>query len=227
MISLLLGIPLGILSSLTAWWLLFHVFVPTVSFSSFVSKISEPDQEPLVRYRVKLRNDGRRSMLDLDVRIEARIRGINPRYPNNLTVVSVPVRGANVSTLGPKRSRIVTLLLGKLPETETQLLPRGIRQRAAAGELQLEELLCLGAEAKLRVVVFGYDSFSGTRRVFISQDYRLADIKTNRFKGLEPGDEEPAALSQLIPGGDPAEPAVPDAGSTAAPAIVIRAPRDA
>jgi hypothetical protein len=35
------------------------------------------------------------------------------------------------------------------------------------------------------VIVFGYDSFSGARRIFKSKLYGINDIKEGNFKGLQ------------------------------------------
>lgn len=49
----------------------------------------------------------------------------------------------------------------------------------------LSDVLSLGKEATVQIHVFGYDSFSGTRRHFESKLYRNGDIRLGRYKGLD------------------------------------------
>ncbi len=59
--------------------------------------------------------------------------------------------------------------------------PYDIRKKAREGTLTLEELLKLGNKAYLKVYAFGYDKFSGTRKLFVSHSYRIGDIKDGSF----------------------------------------------
>ena len=45
----------------------------------------------------------------------------------------------------------------------------------------LEELMNAGSDSTLQVIGFGYDSFSGTRKVFESKIYTINDIKLGKF----------------------------------------------
>ena len=42
-------------------------------------------------------------------------------------------------------------------------------------------MLTLGAQTTLDTEAFGYDEFSGTRRLFLSKDYTVNDIKVGPF----------------------------------------------
>ena len=46
------------------------------------------------------------------------------------------------------------------------------------GKLTLEDILDLGSSAFIRVYIFGYDKFSGSRRVFLSKKYFLEDVRS-------------------------------------------------
>jgi hypothetical protein len=45
--------------------------------------------------------------------------------------------------------------------------------------------MALGSSSKLVIWVFGYDEFSGSRKLFKSYDYQSIDIKQGRFGRLE------------------------------------------
>ncbi|MFT6785826.1 MAG: hypothetical protein ACJATG_001826 [Dinoroseobacter sp.] len=49
----------------------------------------------------------------------------------------------------------------------------------------LREVLNLGSDAAVRVHVFGYDSFSGSRKHFPSPSYRVSDVRKGTFSGLD------------------------------------------
>ena len=80
---------------------------------------------------------------------------------------------------------IVTLYPEKTGGFQRKAYPEEVRQKFQEKSLLLEDVLLLGHDTKLRVVVFGYDSFSGARRIFESRLYGLNDIKEGRFKGLQ------------------------------------------
>lgn len=47
--------------------------------------------------------------------------------------------------------------------------------------MNIEDLLSLDNNVKLVVQLFGYDEFSGARKMFISKPYTLKDIKHGTF----------------------------------------------
>lgn len=190
MSSLLLGIPLGVLASLMAWWILFHFFVPSIEFSLFISKIPDLDQQPPFRYRIKFKNTGRRQILDLDVTAELRVKALHPAYERNWTTFKIPVRGNRILTLKRGGNRIIALLPNGIMSPYADRLPPSIRDRVAHQTVDLEKLLELGSKATLRIIVFGYDAFSGSRKVFVSKHYVREDIRNARFKGLAPAEDE-------------------------------------
>jgi hypothetical protein len=57
----------------------------------------------------------------------------------------------------------------------------------------IEELFSFGRNPRLRVIIFGYDAFSGSRKVFISKDYTLSDIADGKYEVLG------LAIANLLP----------------------------
>lgn len=63
-------------------------------------------------------------------------------------------------------------------------IPSKTIRDALLSQRTLEGALGLGGDGIIQVHVFGHDSFSGTRRLLSSKDYRLSDIEVGRFEGL-------------------------------------------
>jgi len=80
---------------------------------------------------------------------------------------------------------IVTLYPEKTGSFQRKAYPEEVRRKFEEKSLLLEDVLSLGHDTKLRVVVFGFDSFSGARRIFESKLYAVDDIKEGHFKGLQ------------------------------------------
>ena len=66
--------------------------------------------------------------------------------------------------------------------TKLKALPENIREKARRKELQLEDVLRLGTGSHLQVFCFGYDEFSGARKLFRSKAYYIGDVVKGRFQ---------------------------------------------
>jgi hypothetical protein len=198
--ELILGFILGIITNFVAWWILFHAIVPHIRFSTAISKTSfeaTPDDKSGYRYRVKFENAGTRSVIDVEVIARLRIKGLG-RYPKtNWQVIDIPVE--NDRSISYRIPRIQPVRDGHIRHTvrfcinsveefcENPLYPEPIRKKAENKTLLLEDLLKSGSKATLRVYAFGYDEFSGTRKLFLSKEYTAEDILEGPFdsRGLE------------------------------------------
>lgn len=189
--SFLVGIPVGILGSLFAWWILFHRIVPRILFSPSISKTKTDDNKSGYRYRFKFENIGKRNIIDLEVFAKLRIKAVSPSYPNNWAVIFIPLEYDRIPKLRTvKKSHlreVIRLRVDKIDEFNNPVYPESIRLKCKESSILLEDIMALGADATLQIFVFGYDEFSGARRVFESKLYKLNDIKFGPFdkKGLE------------------------------------------
>lgn len=163
-------------------------------FSDFISK-SEYSKighdKSGWRYSVKFENSGRRTIIDLEVVARLSIPNLVPNKKRT-HVFLVPLNpDGNLSFRWPE-----SLPLGKTDKSrhlsrfyinsavehlDRPPYPDNIRKKARLGTLTLEELLGLDQEAKLKVYAFGYDKFSGTRKLFVSHPYGIEDIKKGSF----------------------------------------------
>lgn len=185
MIELLLGIPLGIFASLVAWWILFHAIVPHIHFSKHIAKDKTDETQSGWRYRIKMENAGTRDVVDVELFARLRIRGLKPKFPINWEVLYPKLAYGRIPKLEASRRtgrRIaVRIRVCDIDEFSHNLLPAEIRDKVCCGTAILEDLMSLGSDSTLQVFAFGYDAFSGTRKVFESPLYRLTDIRRGVF----------------------------------------------
>jgi len=165
--------------------------VPNIQFSNTISKTQTDDHKSGYRYRFKFENSGRRSIVDLEIIAKLRIKGLKSSYPNNWQVIYIPLEYDRIPQLHPvkkeKLREAIQFSYDKTNEFSNTIYPDYIRQKVKDNTLSLEDILSLGTDRTLQVFVFGYDEFSGTRRVFQSKLYKKNDIKVGKFdsRGLE------------------------------------------
>ncbi len=190
----LLNLALGVIASFLAWWVLFHGIVPKIKFSNGISKLPTgriAENQSGWKYRVKLGNYGRRNAIDVQVRAKLSIKGLNPLRSDNLQIVYLPLDGDRSFAIprimpqkkGHARSTVLALEPNLADEFRNQdIYPEDFRDLARAYKLTMEDVLALGAEAKLEMMVFGYDDFSGARKLFWSRAFTSEDIGDGPFE---------------------------------------------
>ena len=190
MIGLLIGIPIGIFTSIAAWYVLFHVISPHVEFLPSVFKSHTSENPSGWKYRVKLRNTGNRAIVDMEIVAKVRIRGLSHQRPNFWRAVYVPIDDSRIpkvpSHRGTSKRFVIILHLCEINDSARSALPLELQSKCENGELCLEDLLSLGSEAILQVFAFAYDSFSGARRLFESPVYTIKKIEEEVGKDNEP-----------------------------------------
>jgi hypothetical protein len=183
MTALLLGVPLGVIASLFAWWVVVHGISPRIEFAGRLSRL--PGAEPL--FRLKLRNSGWRSVIDCEVMAELRIRSLAPNLPGNTWLIIVPLRRDRFAYLPKGANRLLVFM----PYHPDERVRRFIPDRSDG--YSLDELFALRDVVRLRIVAFAYDSFSGSRRVFVSKDYEPTDLVTGPYAASSSLDIQPGA----------------------------------
>lgn len=195
-VSQFVGLLVGLFTSFFSWWMLFRWMSPTISISDAISKTSstvpldEDDDKSGVRYRIKIENSGRRPAIDLEVRAFVRIKGLVDRQSTIWELVYLPLdtsgeRVWSIPLMNPvRKSKLRTILRICLNHTDyctRAHFPPHIREKAARKTLLLEDLLSLGTAAQFRVIVSGFDEFTGARKVFI-KTYLPTDLKSGDFQ---------------------------------------------
>jgi hypothetical protein len=185
------GLLGGVVLSALFWWVLAHRLVPDIQFSDGISVLPDPDFGG-VRYRVKVKNGGRRDVIDLA--IEARIRypdrsRIRPGRSGTTSITRVPLSVERIARLRPNGNRLIWL---DVHDAKPELIPPPIRERLVAREAGgLEALLTEFPGAHLQFQVLAYDAFSGSRKYYESQRYNAELIREGYFRGMSIVPETP------------------------------------
>jgi hypothetical protein len=178
LIAIAISIPLGIICSMIAWWVVAHYFSPELLFSPSISKLPDPASASGYRYRVKLKNPGRRDIIDIQLKARLYVQGVRPEFPKTWSIVPMPVSVESFPVLPPgDGNRVITLVAEKLRLEEQSVMPQSVVERVTS----LEDAFKMKSKVNLRITIFGYDRFSGARRLFESKRYTADDIKDGPF----------------------------------------------
>jgi hypothetical protein len=207
-INIIIGVFVGIFTNLLAWWILFHGLSPSLRFSPSINKNSRnptPGNKTKYIYRIRLENIGCRNIIDLEIMARLRLKGMES-YPKDLSqIVYIPL-GSNGETvhkipyiLPAKKngSKPILILHVEIQEEfkNPNNYPKNIVNKAKIKTLLLEDVLRLGKNSYLQVIGFGYDEFSGSRKIFKSRKYTLKDVQYGGFaqneKDVRLNDEMP------------------------------------
>lgn len=142
-------------------------------------------------YRIKFENSGRRAIIDLEVRVYVRIKGLYEQSPGVLETALLPLAADGEKVYArpfmyPARKtnlRIrLKLHLNTVEYFRKPTFPQTlVREKATQRTLLLEDLLTSGKEAELNVVVSGFDELTGARKVVV-KTYKVQDIREGEFE---------------------------------------------
>jgi len=163
-----IGIIMGVITSYFVWWLLTRATVPKVTFAPFISKIQ--DTEDKSRYRIGFKNSGRRTIIDVQIIVELVIKGFDTKLPNNTSYIQLNLHKPKLYKVSKGTRWALTIDLNKLPNSLS------VYKNAT-----LEDLLKI-KNAKVRIIIFGYDEYSGSRKILESDKYTFTDIKEEKFE---------------------------------------------
>lgn len=183
MLSLLIGIPIGIFCSLAAWWVLFHIAVPKVEFAAQIRRIVDPANTG--KCSLRMTNIGRRPIVECTVYAELRLPGLDPANPARIWLIRLPLRHDVFAYWPPKNFRYCTFMPYAPDARVAPFLTPGT-------EYSVDQLLQLRSGASVRIVLIGNDGFSGSRRAVRSKEYFVSDVAPlarAREPGTLPDDE--------------------------------------
>lgn len=196
MIYVLIGIPLSILSSLTAWWLIFHYICPRIEFRDTIWKQPEPKSKFGYKYKFAFKNMTGREIYDITISVRLRIEclpdRVGLRWVNLRCFRDTIPRLERRDSEGKNGYKQLKFYPEVTTDDELNILPNEIAEKSRNGELTLEELLSIGSSSRLQIIVSGVDSFTGTRRYFESKLFKAEDIKAEQgdvVDGIAAADE--------------------------------------
>lgn len=182
----MVNILVGILCSFIAWWIVMHLITPKLRFSKAISKINSRHTKGY-DYRIKYENYGRRRIVDLEMTVYLSILGLSKHRKKTWEVVQLELRDeGRLAYLDPVNKagwrRFVVFEVNKTEKFSREIFPTTIRNKIELGELELEDLLKLGEESFVEILISGYDNYSGSRKVFKSMKFKIGDIKEGYFE---------------------------------------------
>ena len=179
MLEIAAGFLLGIVASVSVWYVLEHLLVPRVEFLPAIYRSKTQENPSGYKYRVKFRNIGRREILDFELFAKLRLRGVSSTA--NWRAVYIPIDDSRIPRIPSHRKSgkrlAVQLLVSEIPDHAAAFLPSELKSARDNGSLTLENLMAFGNEGTLEIVGFGYDAFSGTRKVFQSKVYGVGQLE--------------------------------------------------
>jgi len=159
--SQLFGLFLGIISSLIAWWILFHALKPAI-YAIRIFKCKSNDYRNGYKYFVQLQNLGNRSAIDINPVIRLRFKGLSEKESSIWSLVDLPLRSPKVVEIKKGKWSFVPFDPNASESFDTRF-PDHIQLKSKNNELLLEDLLNLPNEVDMEIYVFSYDKFSGSR----------------------------------------------------------------
>lgn len=200
--SHIISFLLGIICSFIVWGVLNFLIVPKVKFSENIGKIESKRFKSGIEYRFKIENSGRRSIIDIKLQANIKIRGLRDDFPNNWTIKSIPLSRQEIVELisvkkqrkinkkakkkygknfvrQPLGKRVIYFNISKI-DLSFSNFPKKISDNTES--IILEDLFNLDSKAELVISGYGYDDFSGTKKSIKSKTYKIEDIKEGKFE---------------------------------------------
>jgi hypothetical protein len=198
-----LGFILGLLGSFIFWWLFAHLLVPKVRFADEIRVVDRRDGKPGQRYLIKFWNVGSRHLIDVqviaNVSIQTKVGGKNSWSTSRIAFHQDGSIDHQMTAIPSGANRVCALHAACSARIANNAwFSERVRDKCKDGTLGISELLSDGEsrdlEVKIRISLFGYDKFSGTRKLFQSKNYYSSDLD---FSRVADADIEMSAASGL------------------------------
>lgn len=193
-INTLISALTGVGASFFAWWISITRFVPKVNFADKIAKMKTNENLSGIRYRFKFENAGLRNIIDLEIIVRLRIKGLRENLPENNEIVYLSTSSLEykkVAILRPVKKNnkraVLEIKVYDCSYFEKNIFTEKIQKLAKEKKLTLEDIFSSYENVDLQILILGYDSFSGVRKYFESKLYTKADISLGTFSktGLE------------------------------------------
>ncbi|MDR1792099.1 MAG: hypothetical protein LBR36_01445 [Bacteroidales bacterium] len=153
-----------------------------------ISKLPTKENKSKYKYRFKFENIGKRNIIDIEVIVRLRIKGLKPDLPRNWEVIYLPTTALEykkIAIIRPvSKTKIRPVLEIKTYECDyfqKEFFPSEIKEKSQNGTLTLEEVMQLGTKSEFQILIFGTDTFSGARKFFESKFFGKGDIIEGYF----------------------------------------------
>lgn len=128
-------------------------------------------------------------MIDSTVIVRLQIKGLKTYQLNNWQNIYLPTSTSdykNIAIIRPKRKNgggvVREIKAYDCDYFQKNIFSNEIREASKNKTLTLEDILKLGSNARLRIMLLGYDEYSGSRKLFLSKVYTINDIKKGLYE---------------------------------------------
>lgn len=184
--EIIIGVAIGVVTNLAAWWMLFRGYLPKAKFDTVICKVPRKitiQSDIPVGYFVRFKNIGQRSIIDMEFQAKLILKGFGSDE-NKSRIVKLPTDGMNDYRIGQllpfkktgKRGAVYIDVNRVESFRRLDSFPEKVMNKAKKYELLLEDVLEINEGCGLQIEAFGYDNFTGSRQLFQSKVYRLTDI---------------------------------------------------
>ena len=190
----LIGFLLGVVGSIVVWWVFAHFLVPSIAFEDRIVLRPGRGEGAPPRHMIKMYNKGRRDLIDVSFSAIVKIQ-IDPASEKRWSSCRVAFHKTGeidhqIPIVPARRNRLLTLYPGYSDQIlHDSCYSADIRQAVADRSLGLEALLrdgeARGLRVTLRIYMFGFDRFSGARKLFQSKEYEARDLELVAPSGAE------------------------------------------
>ena len=163
----MMNIFVGIICSLIAWWIVFHLLGPKLKIRDKIT-IRATDGS----HRLRIENVGFRSLVNWTC--SARFE-FKTNESGLWKYVNIPTNIQWEPHLSAGNNRIIVFRPELLKERPTNSFENKIADYFCDKELSFRELFNYEEQSRLRFSLYGYDAFSGAARVF-EHVYKVDDI---------------------------------------------------
>ncbi|WP_299698824.1 hypothetical protein [uncultured Tateyamaria sp.] len=174
-----LSLLLGVISSYFVWWLISHKWIPSINFGPEICRYKVDGENGL--YVCAFENAGHRDIVDVEVVTRVGVERFNEA--EGWLFFSLKTNSTQIPVLEPNRRALVRIFDQREERRYIDAPPPSLR-KTVDDCVALEEIFDISNGAIIQLHVFGYDSFSGTRRHYVSPDYSKHDVRSGRLKGL-------------------------------------------
>lgn len=191
MLSNLASFLFGIIASAIVWFITSKVSRVRIEFPRELMGDSDPVDESKYHYNIEVMNIGKGELIDLHMQAKISIKGADRKNPGlscfallNLDYFcnfpSLQYRGA-IDKLGSKMcsGRLIYAINmdGAYEEFKKIFYTDSIIEKAKNHTLQLDDIFLAYPNAVIQFYLFGYDSFTGARKMYKSKYYGRTDIR--------------------------------------------------
>jgi len=189
LVAIIVGVTTGILSSLIAWWISYRLLAPKISFSAQLKKARTENTETGYYYQFKIGNQKKyTSAIDIGLRVTLYL----PEFPvaGVTNMYSIPTASTTIFELSPKKvdstgwNRRISLHIndeGFVENFDKTYFSKDLKALGASEMLTLEDILSIVPDAFIKIRASAANSYSGSRRLFRSKDYKLVDIVEGKY----------------------------------------------